>query len=48
MRPNFNYKACVGAFHYHNSISGLVVKSIVAIDWPRVRFPADAIAVTFA
>ena len=26
----------------HNSISGLVVKSIVAIDGPRVRFAADA------
>ncbi|KAI0534037.1 hypothetical protein GGR58DRAFT_484151, partial [Xylaria digitata] len=26
----------------HHSISGLVVKSIVAIDGPRVRFTADA------
>ncbi|KAF2146088.1 uncharacterized protein K452DRAFT_105569 [Aplosporella prunicola CBS 121167] len=27
---------------FHQSISGLVVKSIVAIDGPRVRFAADA------
>ncbi|KAI3319725.1 hypothetical protein HD806DRAFT_508817 [Xylariaceae sp. AK1471] len=27
---------------HHHSISGLVVKSIVAIDGPRVRFTADA------
>jgi hypothetical protein len=27
---------------FTESISGLVAKSIVAIDWPRVRFPADA------
>lgn len=26
----------------HKSVGGLVVKSIVAIDGPRVRFPADA------
>ncbi|KAI1748398.1 hypothetical protein F4782DRAFT_361418 [Xylaria castorea] len=28
--------------HHLSSISGLVVKSIVAIDGPRVRFTADA------
>ena len=28
----------------HNGVSGLVVKSIVAIDGPRVRFAADALS----
>ena len=31
-------------FRAHNSISGLVVEYIVAIDVTRVRFPADALA----
>ncbi|QVM12315.1 hypothetical protein D8B26_006946 [Coccidioides posadasii str. Silveira] len=31
----------------HVSIGGLVVKSVVAIDGPRVRFPADAFHDTF-
>ncbi|KAI1486347.1 hypothetical protein F5X96DRAFT_242161 [Biscogniauxia mediterranea] len=30
------------------SISGLVVKSIVAIDGPRVRFAADAVIFLFS
>jgi len=29
--------------HQFTSVSGLVVKSIVAIDGPRVRFAADAL-----
>ncbi|KAI1737681.1 hypothetical protein F4680DRAFT_427607 [Xylaria scruposa] len=32
---------------HHLSISGLVVKSIVAIDGPRVRFTADAYFIIF-
>ncbi len=39
-------KTCVSPFSQHelptDSVSGLVVKSIVAIDGPRVRFAADA------
>ena len=33
--------------HLLHSVSGLVVKSIVAIDGPRVRFAADAFLLTF-
>ena len=32
---------------YIQSVSGLVVKSIVAIDGPRVRFAADALFLLF-
>ena len=31
------------AYRKSSSIGGLVVKSVVAIDGPRVRFPADAV-----
>ena len=36
-RPGYTSMACLS-----NSISGLVVEYIVAIDVTRVRFPADA------
>ena len=37
-------RGLVIAIVFVNSISGLVVEYIVAIDVTRVRFPADAIA----
>ena len=39
-----NPRYTVGAIK-HNSISGLVVEYIVAIDVTRVRFPADALSI---
>jgi len=34
-------------FSIQGSVGGLVVKSVVAIDGPRVRFPADASEFSF-
>ena len=43
------YRALRSSFSYLiTSVSGLVVKSIVAIDGPRVRFAADASCFLFS